>query len=120
MVMKIDEWINEVNTTSLRIITSIIGVVLNITALTIAILAFGWEPTSMQLKVLTGEAGVLLTMMGFDVIQFASKRWTNTDYASAKNPPTQVIANPPSTVQVQGDAVVTGKPDQGEEGTPNA
>jgi hypothetical protein len=57
----------------------------------VATLFFDWQPKEIQIKVLTGLATVVLTMMGFDVLQFIGKRFTNTDYASAKvTPPVNV------------------------------
>lgn len=83
MPTRVTSWINEVNTTSFRILASVFGAIINITAIQVALL-MGWAPTEIQLKVLIGEAGVLLTMMGFDVIQFASKRFSDKGLAAAK------------------------------------
>lgn len=98
MPTRVTSWINEVNTTSLRIIASVVGAVVNITAIQIALL-LGWQPTEIAVKVMLGEAGVLLTMMGYDVIQFISKRFSHTDYVAAKNP-SPVTVEPPATVVV--------------------
>lgn len=105
----IKSWINEVNTTSFRIITSCIIAFSLSHIVVIAMVWRGYEPTKIHLTVLGAILGGLLTMMGFDVIQFVGKRFTNTDYAAAKNPPTQVNMAPASTVKVEGDAVVTGE-----------
>ena len=84
MIGRFSAWINDVNTTSLRIIVSTFGSAINITVVMVAMLFFRWEPTAMQLKILGGCAGVLLTMMGFDVLQFASKRFSDAGYQAAK------------------------------------
>ncbi|MEP6990081.1 MAG: hypothetical protein ABJA80_04055 [bacterium] len=94
------DWINDLNTTNVRILASVAGAVVNITAIMFAILVLKWEPTAMQLKVLTGCAGVLLTMMGFDVIQFIGKRFSDSGYAAAKSGPSPVNVEAPSSVTV--------------------
>lgn len=102
----IKSWINDLNTTSFRIITSCIIAFSLSHIIVIAMVWRAYEPTKIHLTVFGGILGGLLTMMGFDVLQFASKRFSDSGYAAAKNPPTQVIA-PSSTVAVQGSAVVT-------------
>lgn len=110
----IRNWINEVNTTSFRIITSCL-IAFSLSHMVVyAVLFQKYEPTKAHMTILTGILGGLLTMMGFDVLQFVGKRFTNTDYAAAKNPPTQVITHPPSTVKVEGDATISeGKGESG-------
>lgn len=109
MIGRFSNWINTVNTTSWRIVLSSLGAVINITALMIAMLFFHWEPTALQLKVLGGCAGVLLTMMGFDVLQFASKRFSDAGYQAAKagastGSSVSVLATPPApSVEVVAD-----------------
>lgn len=76
-----------INTTTVRILTSIGLVATQSTAVTVAILFQKWEPTPMQFKVLAGLAFVELTMMGFDVAQFAMKRFSDPAYAAAKHKP---------------------------------
>jgi hypothetical protein len=39
----------------------------------------GWKPDSIQFKVLIALGLMLLTMMGFDVIQYVKKRQTDRD-----------------------------------------
>lgn len=55
------------------------------------------------MKLLYGIGIVLLTMMGFDVIQYGKKRTTDLDYMMAKNKsqPQQVNVAAPSTVIVK-------------------
>lgn len=60
-------WLSD--TTNGRIAASIAMAVVDTQTLVIAML-FGWEPTSMQLKVLMGIGAGILTMMGFDVWQY--------------------------------------------------
>jgi hypothetical protein len=106
MIGRISNWINTVNTTNLRIIVSAMGAVINVTAIIVAMMIFRWVPTPTQMKVLTGCAGVLLTMMGFDVLQFASKRFSDAGYQAAKSgaaagSSVEVAATPPApTVKV--------------------
>jgi hypothetical protein len=59
------------STTSFRIVCSIALAVIDSQALIVAMF-LGWEPTSMQLKVLIGIFAGILTMMGFDVLQYRS------------------------------------------------
>ena len=118
MIARFAAWIDKVNTTSLRIVVSIGAVTTNITGINVAIL-LGWEPTPMQLKVLLGEAGVFLTMMGFDVAQFASKRFTDAGYAAAKNPSQPVQTDVPSPAPAtDGPVAPTPTPDAGRDGQP--
>jgi hypothetical protein len=77
-------WINTVNTTALRIIVSILLAVVHSTTVLLAMCVWGWRPDPLQLKVLTGIALSILTMMGFDVLQFAAKRFSDAGYAAAK------------------------------------
>lgn len=92
----IKAWVNDVNSTSLRIIVSIGLAVFMIVALTIAMLFFGWEPSPAQKWVLLGIAGGILTMMGFDVIQFIGKRFSDATLAAAKNPTQPVNVDTPA------------------------
>lgn len=97
-------WVNSINTTSFRIITSVIVTAIGMLGLLIALLFFKWEPTALQLKLLEGEAVVALTMMGFDVIQYIGKRFSDKDYATARAsvalPAVNVTAESPAVVQV--------------------
>jgi hypothetical protein len=95
VISRISAWINSVNTTSLRIIASIGGAIFCTSNVLLAMLWKNWTPNPMQYKVLIGIAGVLLTMQGFDVIQFASKRFSDKDYAAAKNPTQPVKVDTP-------------------------
>jgi hypothetical protein len=91
-------WLNDVNTTSLRIVVSIVLAATAILMILVAILLGGWEPSAMQLKVLTGIAAGVLTMMGFDVLQFVGKRFSDATYAAAKNPSQPVSVETPLPV----------------------
>lgn len=92
----IKAWVNDVNTTSLRILVSIGLAVFLIIALTVAMLFFAWEPSAAQKWVLIGIAGGTLTMMGFDVIQFIGKRFSDATLAAAKNPSQPVSVETPA------------------------
>lgn len=101
MISRFSNWINTVNTTAFRVLISIGMALSHSSAVVIAMLIFAWEPTAMQMKVLTGDAAAILTMMGFDVIQFISKRRTEVDYVQAKQGPSPVNVEAPSNVTVQ-------------------
>lgn len=93
----IKTWLNDINTTSLRIVVSIVLAATSILMILTAMLLKGWEPTAMQLKVLTGIGAGVLTMMGFDVLQFVGKRFSDATYAAAKNPTQPVsVETPPA------------------------
>lgn len=96
-------WVSDLNTTNFRIVWSVLLAAFVTVFLTFAMVVWGWEPKPMQFKILVGIAGGLLTMMGFDVIQFASKRFSNSEYAAAKNQP-KVTVEAPSTVTVTDDS----------------
>lgn len=91
----IKSWINDVNTTSLRIIVSVFLAAVSIMLVLVAVLLRNWLPTAEQTKVLIGVAGVVLTMMGFDVLQFIGKRFSDATYAAAKNPSQPVSVDTP-------------------------
>ncbi len=78
-------WVNDLNTTNFRIVVSILLAVFVTMLLTIGVILVHWEPSAMQLKVLIGIAGGILTMQGFDVLQFVGKRFSDAGYAAAKN-----------------------------------
>ncbi len=86
-------WLNEVNTTSFRIVTSVVIAAAAVLMILAAVLFFHWEPSDKQVRVLEGLALVVLTMMGFDVASFIAKRFSDVSYAAAKTP------SPPVTVQ---------------------
>lgn len=87
------DWVNDLNTTNFRIVTSIILTAFAVFVVFIGVTFVHWEPTDRQITVLEGVAGVLLTMMGFDVIQFIGKRQTDAALAAAKNPSQPVQAS---------------------------
>lgn len=94
-MINLKQYVNDLNTTNYRIFDSVwlANFVVILTAIGVTILH--WEPTAMQLKVLTGIGGGILTMMGFDVFQFWAKRSTDTALAAAKNPNVAVVVEKP-------------------------
>ncbi len=104
MISRFSSWINTVNTTALRIIVSIGLAVEIVNLVAIAMLFFRWEATSTQYKILTGIGVGILTMMGLDVWQFIAKRKTDAEYVTAKQGPSPVNVEAPSTVEVRQDA----------------
>lgn len=97
--MTISERMSRANTTPIRILVSIVMAVVHSTAVLAAMLLRGWEPTPMQFKVLAGDTGAILMMMGFDVLQFAAKRFSDIGYARARHR-SPVHVDAPSTVEV--------------------
>jgi hypothetical protein len=98
----VKEWVNDLNTTNFRIVVSIALASIGVVVCLLGVTVLGWEPTAKQLQVLEGLALVILTMMGFDVMQFWTKRSTDAGLAAAKNPSQPVNAS--VTVQPNGDA----------------
>ena len=96
-----DQIHNGINTTNTRILVSVGLAAYMVVSLTIAMF-FGWTPTEGQKWVLIGIAGGLLTMMGFDVFQFATKRFSDAGYAAAK-----AAAKAGSSVDVVGPPAVS-------------
>lgn len=92
----IKAWVNDVNTTSLRIVVSVFLAAVSIVMVLAAVLWKNWLPTAEQTRVLIGVAGVVLTMMGFDVLQFIGKRFSDATYAAAKNPSQPVSVDTPA------------------------
>jgi hypothetical protein len=107
MISRVSAWVNTVNTTALRVLVSIALAVEVINAVTIAMLLGRWEPTGTQYKVLIGITGAILTMMGFDVLQFIAKRRTDAEYVAAKQGPSPVSVAGPSTVNVDASTTAT-------------
>lgn len=91
--MNLIEKINALNTTNTRILDSIVLANFVVVLLTMGVTLLDWEPKPMQLKVLTGIGAGILTMMGFDVLQFWGKRFSDAGYAAAKNPNQPVVTN---------------------------
>lgn len=87
-----NQWVNDLNTTNARIVISIGLAVFVVIVVTVGVTFMAWEPTAMQLKVLTGVGAGILTMQGFDVLQFWTKRSTDATLAAAKNPSQPVQA----------------------------
>lgn len=84
MISRFSAWVNEINTTALRMIVSIALAAQLVVFVEFGMLVQGWEPTAMQYKVLTGIAFLILIMMGYDVAQFIGKRFTEADFVAAK------------------------------------
>jgi hypothetical protein len=100
----IKAWVNDVNTTSLRIVVSVGLAAIAVVIVLIGVTMMRWEPTPAQQRVLIGVAGVILTMMGFDVLQFVGKRFSDAEYQRAKQGPSPVNVEAPSTVSVSAAA----------------
>jgi hypothetical protein len=98
----ITAWVNSVNTTSYRIVVSVNLAALSIVLIVVGILFRGWTPNAEQQRVLVGVAGVVLTMMGFDVLQFIGKRFSDATYAAAKNPSQPVSVDTPAAPAAEG------------------
>lgn len=96
----IKAWVNDVNTTSLRIVVSIGVAAVLLILLTVGVLFFHFEPTGKQMQLLYAMGGLLALMMALDVSQFIGKRFSDAGYASAKNP-SPVNVEAPSTVKVE-------------------
>lgn len=98
----IKAWVNDLNTTAFRIVVSVWIAAFVVVGLTTAMLFFGWQPTTLQLKVLNGVAASVLTMMGFDVLQFVGKRFSDAGYVAARNAiPASSEAPTPSSAEMQ-------------------
>lgn len=91
--MNIIERINAINTTNTRVLDSIVLANFVVVICTIGVTFLDWEPKPMQYKVLIAIGALILTMMGFDVLQFASKRFSDAGLAAAKNPNQPVVTN---------------------------
>lgn len=102
------EKLNEINTTNFRILTSVVVAGLLVTLITVAVLFFAWEPTLKQERTLIGVGVVILTMMGFDVLQFVGKRFSDSSYAAAKSAGASTGS---VAISRSGDATVTSEPD---------
>lgn len=101
-------WVNDLNTTSFRIAISVMMAAVLCTVVTGAIVLLNWMPTTQQSSVLTGVGAMILTMMGFDVIQFIGKRRTDADYVAAKvGTPRQIDARLTAEVPIPVTPVVT-------------
>lgn len=108
MIARVSNWINTVNTTAFRVLVSI-GLAVEVINVILAGIVFrDWEPKPMQFKVMIGVGTGILTMMGFDVLQFWTKRRTDAEYVTAKQGPSPVSVGGPSTVNV--DATTTEQP----------
>lgn len=91
--MSFIERINAINTTNTRILDSIGLANFVVVIVTTGVTFVGWEPSDKQIKVLVGVGAGILTMMGFDVLQFWGKRFSDAGYAAAKNPNQPVVTN---------------------------
>lgn len=98
------EWLNTFNTTNYRIFVSTWLAVFLVVTLTVGMIGLGFTPNPVQYKVFMGIGGGILTMMGFDVMQFIGKRFSDANYAAAKNTAT----TGPVAISRTGDATATG------------
>jgi hypothetical protein len=107
----ITSWINEINTTSLRTVTSVFVAAIILILLAAGVLFFGFEPTSKQMTLLYAMGGLLAAMMSLDVAQFIGKRFSDATYAAAKNPtkPVSVDAPPASMPTAAPDGMPSDK-----------
>lgn len=103
MATRVTTWINEVNTTSFRIIVSVGLAGFTVIVCLIGVTFINWLPTDPQITVLKGIGAGLLLMMGLDVAQFIGKRFSDAGYAAAKSTPAVAVGGP-STVQVDSAA----------------
>jgi xanthine/uracil/vitamin C permease (AzgA family) len=105
MIDRFVDRLNKVNTTSARILASVFLAGMTIAFLLVGILWRNWLPTDQQLTVLKGIGLFLALMMGLDVMQFASKRFSDEKYVAAKNPtspsPVTVESGPTSVTVTQ-------------------
>lgn len=99
MIDRAIERINAINTTNVRTLASVCLAVFGVIAVLIGILWRNWLPTEQQITVLKGLGLFLGVMMGIDLAQFTSKRFSDSGYAAAKNP-SPVNVGGPSTVSV--------------------
>lgn len=93
-------WINTVNTTSFRIVASVCLAVIVALILIAALVFGGWEPKESQLTLLMYVGGGIFVMMGVDITQFITKRFTHSEYVAAKKGPSPVTVEAPSKVEV--------------------
>lgn len=102
MIDRVLDRFNSISTTNARILVSIGLAAFGVIAVLIGILFRNWLPTSEQITVLKGVGLFLCVMMGIDLAQFTSKRFSDSGYAAAKNPssPSPVTVEAPSTVSV--------------------
>lgn len=84
MPTRVTSWINEVNTTSLRIIVSIGVAAIGMLMVLAAVLFFRWEPKDVQVKLLYALGTFLGVMMALDVTQFIGKRFSAEEYVRGK------------------------------------
>jgi hypothetical protein len=89
----IKAWVNDLNTTAFRIVVSVLIAAVGVLVVLFGITVKAWDPSAGQIKVLIGLAGTVLTMMGFDVLQFVGKRFSDSGYAAAKNPTQPVVTD---------------------------
>lgn len=84
MPTRVTSWINEVNTTSLRIIVSIAVAAIGMVMILAAVLFFGWKPDDVQVKIVYAVGTFLGVMMALDVTQFIGKRFSAEEYVRGK------------------------------------
>lgn len=105
--MTTTDFINGVNTTSLRILVSLVLAAVYV----MVILAGAVLGRTMPVDALNTAGLFIFGMMGVDAAVFTAKRFSDRDYAAAKVPtPPNVTVEAPSTVQVRPAAVSGGAP----------
>jgi hypothetical protein len=109
---RVIEVVNTINTTSLRIVTSVFVAAMLLIMLGFGVLFFGFVPTPQQMTLLYAMGGLLAAMMALDVAQFVGKRFSDAGLAAAKNPvqPSPVTVGGPSTVNVDATPPVDAAP----------
>lgn len=89
-------WINNVNTTNLRIVISLVLAVIYVAVILVgAVLG-----KQLPIEALNTAGLFIFGMMGVDAAQFIGKRFSDTGYAAAKAQPNVNVNAAPSTVQV--------------------
>lgn len=88
-------WLNNVNTTNLRIVVSLVLAVIYV----LVIIGGVMLGKPMQIEALNTLGLFLLGAMGIDAASFIGKRFSDIGYATAKSQPNVNVAAP-ATVQV--------------------
>ena len=93
-------YLNDLNTTSYRIVASATTTCIICVMLMVAMLFFGWTPGALQLKVLYAIGILLSVMMGIDVAQFGVKRWTDVNFQNARSAGGPTVTNADNVTQL--------------------
>lgn len=87
-------WVDDVNTTNLRILVSIVLAILYVLVVLGGTMLGKFTETS----AINTVAMFLLAMMGLDVAQFIGKRFSDTGYAAAKQGTTTIAVVPDAAI----------------------